>query len=686
MVFGAFFLRLYKLQLAPGDSYVAEKADSITYQTTVEASRGNILDRNGNVLVGNRASYNLIIINFALSNSDDPNANLLKLLELCDDLGIAYQSHFPVTPDRPYSYDMDSLSQTWRNYFRAFLTNRDYDLDISASTLIKNLRQAYKLPDEWTADQVYKVISVRYELELRSVDGVGLENYTLASDVSAESLAAVMELGVPGVVVESTTVREYNTPYAAHILGSIGQMNSEQWEYYRQKDYAMNALVGQSGVEQAFEEYLHGKSGLKFTTVSSSGEVLEEYFTSVPQPGNNVELTIDIGLQATAEQALESLILDLRENGVGRNQEGQDAEGGAVVVQQCKTGEILASASYPTYNLSTFSEDYTQLASDEYKPLYNRAVAAYPPGSIYKMVTAIASIDYGGIGEYYEIEDKGVYSYYKGEGFEPVCYVWTSTGTTHGKINMQQALQESCNYYFYECGRLTYNSYYAETGENPFDNVAKALGLGEPTGIELPESTGVRANAESKAEQYEGDQAGWYSADVLQAVIGQSLNRFTPMQMVSYTSALANKGVRYNATFLSRVVSWDYQTLIKEHTPTVASTLEMSDEAIDCYTTGMELVATKGTAAQYLADYPIKVACKTGTAQWQGVTVGSNSGSDHASFVLYAPADDPEIAIAVYVEKGAQGGNLANVCIPILDAYFSTSSKYETTAQENIAH
>lgn len=687
VLFSVFFLRLYKLQLAPGDSYIAEKSDSITYQTTVEAARGNLLDRNGNVLVGNRASYNLIIINFVLFSSDEPNENLLKLLELCDELGIEYRTHFPVTPERPYSYDMDSLSQTWQNYFRTFLRYRDYDLDISASTLIKNLREAYKLPDEWTPEQVYKFISVRYELELRSVDGVGLENYTLASDVSAEALAAVMELGVPGVVVESTTVREYYTPYAAHLLGSIGQMDAQEWETYREKGYAMNSLIGKDGIEKAFEDYLHGQSGLKFTTVSSSGEVLEEYFKSVPEPGNNVELTIDIGLQGTAEQALESLILNLRENGVGRNQEGKDAEGGAVVVQQCKTGDILACASYPTYNLATFSKDFKALAEDEYKPLYNRALLApYPPGSIYKMVTAIASIDFGGIGEYYPITDKGVYSYYADSGFEPVCYVWTSTGSTHGTIDMQQALQESCNYYFYECGRLTYNAYYAETGENPFDIVAKALGLGEPTGIELYEETGTRANAETKAELYEGDEAEWYGADVLQAVIGQSLNRFTPMQMVCYASTLANKGTRYEATFLSRVVSWDYQTLIEEHTPTVASTFEMSDEAIDCYTTGMQLVATKGTAAQYLADYPIPVACKTGTAQWQGVTIGSNTGSDHASFVLYAPADDPEIAIAVYVEKGAQGGNLANVCIPILDAYFSTSSKYETVAEENVAH
>ena len=205
---------------------------------------------------------------------------------------------------------------------------------------------------------------------------------------------------------------------------------------------------------------------------------------------------------------------------------------------------------------------------------------------------------------------------------------------------------------------------------------------GEPTGVELPEVVGTRANRETKAELYAGDQAIWYGADVIQAAIGQSDNKFTPMQMVCYTSALANNGTRYNATFLSRVISWDYQELIMQHEPTVASELDISDEAIDCYKTGMKLVASQGTAAQYLATYPVSVACKTGTAQWGNM----HSGSDHASFVLYAPADDPEIAIAVYVEKGAQGGNLANVCIPIMNAYFSASSSHELALRENTAN
>ena len=683
---GVFALRLYKTQAAvTEESFVTADADSMTYQSTVEAARGNILDRNGNVLVSNRASYNLVIVNFVFFNAPDPNGNLLKVLDLCDELGIAYESHFPVTPDRPYEYT-DENDAAWQGYFRKFLAERGYDLDISAPTLMKRLRSEYKIPDDWKQEDVYRIISVRYELELRSIEGIGIENYTLAEDVDAESLAAVMELAVPGVVVENGTVREYRTTYAAHILGYIGAMNPKEYTEYKQQGYAMNALVGKSGVEKAFEQYLHGSSGLKKTTVSSTGEILNRYYVTEPVPGNNVELTIDISLQAVAEQSLEKVILDLRENGVGRNKEGKDARGGAVVVQAVKTGEILAMASYPTYDLSTLSENAVALNEDETAPMFNRALATYPPGSVYKMVTSIAAVDYGGFDPGYIIEDKGLYTYY--DSFQPKCHIWSlANPRTHGKINLMQAIAYSCNYYFYEIGRRTYDACIAKNGENPFDIVAKALGLGEATGIELPEDTGTRANAEEKNKQYAGDDSGWYGADVLQAVIGQSLNKFSPLQLACYTSALANKGTRYEATLLSRVVSWDYQDLIEEHKPTVASTLDISEKAMAAVDQGMRLTATLGTAEQYLKDYPITIACKTGTAQWQGTTsTGSFSGSDNASFVLYAPADDPEIAISVYIERGSQGGNLANVCIPILDAYFSSSTKYETIATENIAY
>ena len=662
-----FALRLYKLQTA---ELVTADADSMTYRTTMEASRGNILDRNGNVLVSNRASYNLVIINFVLTNTGATNENLLKLLDLCDQRGIEYESHFPVTMERPYAYQMDGISSTWQDYFRAFLRNREYDLDTTASTLMKKLREDYNIPGDWTQEQAYKVISVRYELELRSVEGVGLENYTLATDVSAEDLAAVMELSIPGVIVESSTVRVYNTKYAAHLLGSIGSIEAGDWPEYRDKGYAMNAKVGKEGIELAFEEYLHGTSGMKYTTVSSTGEKLDEYYTSVPQPGNNVETTLDISLQAVAENALERLILDLRENGVGAHSEGKDAEGGAVVVQAVKTGEILACASYPTYDLSTYNRDFKELSEDPYKPLYDRALLAeYAPGSIYKMVTAIAAIDMGHIGEYYEITDEGVYMYYAKENFTPKCYVWTSSNATHGTINMQEALAESCNYYFYEAGY--------RTGITAIDNTTKALGLGEPTGIELPEAIGRRANPETKKELYDEGHDGWYDADTVAASIGQSENRFTPLQLCSYTAALANRGVRYKATLLKRVLSSDYQELVLENQPVVASTLDISDEAYAAYSEGMREAVTSGTAYSAFVGYDVAVCAKTGTAQH------GSGGSDNASFVLYAPADDPEIAIAIYVEKGAQGGTLGTIARDILTAYFSEAGSTDTVPAEN---
>ena len=667
---GVFSLRLYKTQAAvTEESLVAADADSMTYQSTVEAARGNILDRNGNVLVSNRASYNLVIVNFVFFNAPDPNGNLLKVLDLCDELGIQYESHFPVTPDRPYEYTDDNNS-AWQENFRKFLADRGYDLDISAPTLMKRLRSEYKIPDDWKQADVYRIIAVRYELELRSIEGVGLENYTLAEDVDAESLAAVMELAVPGVVVENGTVREYNTKYAAHILGYIGPIWSAEADEYREKGYSMNALVGKSGVEQAFEQYLHGSSGLKKTTVSSTGEILNRYYVTEPVPGNNVELSIDISLQAVAEQSLEKVILDLRENGVGRNKEGKDARGGAVVVQLCKTGEILAMASYPTYDLSTYNTNYNELAADPYKPFNNRALGLpYPPGSTYKMVTTIAAIDSGTISRWTEIEDEGVYTRFEDAGYMPRCMLYTTTGATHGLINVMKALAVSCNYYFYEAGY--------RTGITAIDNTAKALGLGEPTGIELPEATGRRANPETKKELYDEGHDGWYDADTVAASIGQSENRFTPLQLCSYTAALANRGVRYKATLLKRVLSSDYQELVLENQPVVASTLNISDEAYAAYSEGMREAVTSGTAYSAFVGYDVAVCAKTGTAQH------GSGGSDNASFVLYAPADDPEIAIAIYVEKGAQGGTLGTIARDILTAYFSEAGSTDTVPAEN---
>ena len=676
VLLGAYTARLYKLQepVAAGE---VQAVESDTIYTTVQAARGNILDRNGNVLVTNRASYNLQIINYVLFNSSDPNGRLLQLAELCNQLGVTYVDHFPVSYERPYTYTLEEQDSSWQNRLRLFLSAYGWDPDMSPQNLIREMKDAFGIPNTWTEEQARMVLGLRYELALRNIDGTGLESYILLSDVSTETLAAVMELAVPGLTVQTTTVREYNTKYAAHILGRVADMDPDEYQNtYKDLDYPMNAKVGKDGVEKAFEEYLHGTDGQQVTTVSRDGEVLDEYWASEPEAGDNVVLTIDIALQAAAEEALEDVILDLRENGLSSNDgqgRGMDAEGGALVAIEVKTGDVLVSASYPTFDLSTYVEDFPTLSQDIYRPYYNRALMApYAPGSTFKMVTAIAAIDSAGIGRYYEIRDEGKYTYF--DTYQPECLIYTNTGTTHGVINMMEALEVSCNYYFYEVGR--------RTGITAIDEVAKNLGLGEPTGIELYEEIGYRANPETKAKVYanDPDQSGWYDADTVAASIGQSENRFTPIQLACYTAALANGGPRYKATFLERIVSSDYQELIEQNEPELANDYRFSEEAMQCVEEGMRLAASgdRGTATVYLKDYDIAVCAKTGTAEH------GSTGSANGSFVCYAPADDPEIAIAVYVEKGGQGGNLAKAAIAVMDEYFKTAETDQLPGENTV--
>ena len=488
-----------------------------------------------------------------------------------------------------------------------------------------------------------------------------MENYMLAEDVDAESLAAVMELAVPGVVVENGTVREYNTTYAAHILGYIGPIWSEEAAEYREKGYSMNALVGKSGVEQAFEEYLHGSSGIKRTTVSSTGEILNRYYVTEPVPGNNVELTIDISLQAVAEQALEKVILDLRENGVGRNKEGKDAQGGAVVVQMCKTGEILAMASYPTYDLATRAENAVALNEDETAPMFNRALAAYPPGSVYKMVTAIAGLEEGIITPSTIIEDKGIYTYYVDP--QPMCWIWRQAHTTHGRINVSQAIVDSCNYFYYEVGRLT--------GIKKLDEYATAFGLGQSTGIEIGDVSGVLASPEW-AEAHDRE---WTDGQTITAAIGQSYNLFTPLQLANYVATLVSGGEHYEAHLLKNVKSYDNSRVVGVYGKGPLNDLNISDSTMAAVTKGMHDL-TYDSLRSAFSRCVVEAGAKTGSAQ-----VGTDIAN--GTFVAYAPYDDPEIAVAIVIEHATWGSNLATTGVDILNAYFTADETGSAVTGEN---
>lgn len=688
-------MRLFNLQIISTDG----NTDNTTYYTTVttvRAARGDILDRNGKVLVGNRASYDLVFNHFVIKSADNRNEYLYTLLKKCEELGVEHQDHLPVTTTRPFEYTLSDYSTAWQGYYQNYMSDRSWDPDVTAPLLIEKMRELYKIPAGWTEEEARAVIGLRYEFDLRGV--TKLPSYVFISDVDSENLAAILELNTPGLMVESSTVREYHTTYGAHILGYMGAMTDAEWQENQKLGYSMDADVGKSGFEQAFETYLHGIDGQRLDKVTKEGTIVSQQYLEGKEPvaGNNVETTIDIDLQKVAEDALAKRMKELTDPNINTGGEGEgiDAQGAAVVVMKVKTGEILACASYPTFNLATMKEDWDAINSDDLKPLFNRAFGAtYAPGSTYKMCTLVAAMEnvYGPTnpkagqpiyapGE--TIYDTGVFSHDDFPDFHPTCLFYSSSYGSHGDLTAQDALKVSCNLFFYELGyRMTIGM---------MDETAKGFGLGEPTGIELTEKVGWRANEASKKASYKNSaDAAWNGGDRVLCAIGQSENRFTPLQLAVYTCTLANQGTRYRATFLNRVTSSDYRTLVYSNSPEVVSKMNISDTTYNTYVDGMRRVVTMigGTATTCFGgpkdedntQWPSKitVCAKTGTAQH------SSGGSDHGVFVCFAPMEDPQVAIAIFGEKTAHGSSMAPVAEPILKAYFEMVDASEVYTYEN---
>lgn len=692
LVFALYAGKLFNMQIieTKGDT---NNMTTYTSLTRVKAARGDILDRNGNILVGNRASYDLVFNHYVIESANGVNDYLFRLVKKCQELGVEYYDHFPVTKTRPFDYTHEEYSAAWRGYFQSYMKDRDIDSDISATLLVQKLRTRYKLPEEWTDEEARAVLGLRYEFDLRGV--ANLSNYVFIEDISDEHLSTLLELNTPGLMVESSTVREYHTTYAAHILGYVHAMNESQWKQYKDKGYAMDAFVGQTGFEKAFEEELHAIDGTRVDVVDREGTIIQQYWAKirdedgkvigekVPQAGNNVETTLDLNLQIIAEDELAKAMKRLTNpelNPTVGMREGLDAEGAAVVVMEVKTGDILAMASYPTFNLETFNQDYDELSKDKLKPMFNRALqGAYPPGSTFKMVTLIAAMNNGIINAETEIEDKGIFTEHN---FNRTCLLWSSARATHQFITATDAIRYSCNYFFYDLGnRLTWEQLNA---------AAEGMGLGEATGVELPENIGWRANPESKKKQYGENSldSGWFPGDQINSAIGQSENRYSPLQLCVYACTLANKGTRMKATFKNRVVSSDYRVLVEENMPQVLSTYDICNDAYISYMEGMQRViyAQGGTARKIFNGYEdadqtfpsdIRVCAKTGTAQT------FETWSDHGAFICFAPADDPQIAVALYGERIAHPTAIAEVAEYIMKAYFTAERASTVAVYEN---
>ena len=646
-----FFITMYLTQIVHGSQYRAQSISSNATTETVEASRGILTDRNGKVLVSNRLTYTLTFSREGFSDDMALNDAIWRLITLCRSNDTAWTDTLPLSLSAPWRY----LSQPSEEQFAAFCKKAKLCSDLSASDapsaaeLFQSLRELFSIDSRYTDAQARLIAGVRYELYSRT-------SYVFADDASVELLSQVADGHFAGVTTGTSSKRVYNTPYAAHILGRISRIYAEDWDQYSDLGYAMDALVGESGVERAFENYLHATNGTRLITTDTSGRVTGELFTKQPQPGNTVALTIDIDLQAAAEEALAHTI-------TGMIDKDSNERGGAVSVTKVGTGEILALASYPSFDLSQFNEIYSDLLEDERLPMFNRAVnGTYAPGSTFKLCTAVAALESGVITPSSIVVDKGKYTFY--DWPQPNCWIYSTTGTTHGKQNVSPAITNSCNYFFYEVGRLT--------GIETIDDYALQFGLGRSTGVEIGDSSGALASPEY-AQSHDLD---WTEGQTITAAIGQSYHLFTPLQLSNYIATLVGGGEHYTAHLLKNVKSYDNRQLLYVYDAAPENTVEISDVTLNAITEGMHDLTT-GSLAGAFNQCVVSAGAKTGSAQ-----VGTEIAN--GVFVAYAPYENPEIAVAIVIEKGGSGAALASTAVEIINAYF-TNDAWETAALgENI--
>lgn len=648
-----FFAVLYDAQVVHGSENRARSITSNTASETVTASRGIITDRNGKVLVSNRLAYTLVVDKSSFGKDEAAlNDAIWQLIQLCQEQGVTWNDTLPMTTGSSPQLTSKSLTESFREY----LDDNKLPTDGGSAEVLAAMRKLYKVDDSYTDAQARLIVGVRYELDGRS-------SYTFAEDVSTELLGRITDGKYRGVTIKTAAARVYNTKLAAHILGTVGAIWQEEWRSdestgyvgYADKGYNMNDLVGKDGVEKAFEEYLHGKDGKRLITTDENGKITGELYTREPQPGGTVALTIDIDLQQVVEDTLASTIQ-------GMIDKDSNERGGAAAVIQVGTGEVLAMASYPTYDLETFNQDYDELVKDERLPMFNRATqGVYAPGSTFKLCTSVAALEEGIITPSTIIEDKGIYTYYVDP--QPMCWIWRQAHTTHGRINVSQAIVDSCNYFYYEVGRLT--------GIKKLDEYATAFGLGQSTGIEIGDVSGVLASPEW-AEAHDRE---WTDGQTITAAIGQSYNLFTPLQLANYVATLVSGGEHYEAHLLKNVKSYDNSRVIDVYGKGPLNDLNISDSTMAAVTKGMHDL-TYDSLRSAFSRCVVEAGAKTGTAQ-----VGTDIAN--GTFVAYAPYDNPEIAIAIVVEKGGSGSLLANAAVDIINAWFTRDGTGATAAGED---
>ena len=694
---------LCDIQINQHDDYLAQSIHSIAQEEPIEASRGVITDRKGRVMVTNRSVYNLLLDTDLLGKDDDLNEAILRLLELCQGQNKTWTDTLPISRNAPYSYALEGLTDDQKLYFLSYVRSLedaeavliDYILQhpeladpaedeaadtdkaagedtqtpeqqgadlldrlpasavtadlftqagLSAQRLLFLMRTDYDIPSDFTADQARQVLGVRYDLRYR-----GTGTLTLAEDVNTAFISLVSDGRYAGARITSSSVREYTTPYAAHILGVMGALDPEDLENPFYDDYPMNATVGKSGVEAAFEKYLRGQDGVRIISTNEEGKITGQYYDQEPEPGNTVELTIDLELQQVVEDTLASTVNAMNER------DGETDRGAAAVVQLVDSGELLAIASYPTYSLATYRQDVGELSQDTSLPLINRATGTgYAPGSTIKPLTAVAALEEGIITPTEKIRSPAYWSYPN----DPSGIGTRCVGGDHGRINVTEAITESCNYFFAQMGY--------ELGMDTFREYLQKFGLGERTGIEIGDSTGkLPENPPGE------DQAPW-------AAFGQGNQAYTPVQLANYVATLASGGIRRTPHLLKAVKTYDSAEVIAVGDTDPVADLGISDSTLEAVKEGMYgYTQPGGPVYSAFRNCVVSAGAKTGTSQLGG------DQTDNGVFICFAPYEDPEIAVAIVIEHATWGSNLASAAVEILNAYFTAGQETAAVTGEN---
>ena len=671
-----FIATLFNLQIVNGENYREQSEKRMLRTKNITAPRGEIYDRNGVILATNKLSYDVELYKVRVSTKEQ-NDGILRLVEILNENSDKVYSTFPVNDDlNGFNFENTEEEQKWKKEMKL-------DSTLTFDQVIDKYIEKYELQDysDNRLNQI-KMIEIKYEANL---NGYSLFNSaTIAKDISQKSVEKIGEekYKIYGISIVSVPKRYYpNGNLLSHTIGYVSKISSTEYEKEKEEGYSVNSVVGKAGIEQSFEKYLKGKDGVIKEETDTLGNVSSQTETTEAKSGDNVTLTIDYRLQKVAEESLLNTINGLQ-NGTLVGKKFSDANAGAVVVLDVDSGEVLASASYPTYDINSLIggislKDWNALQNNSLHPMLNRVVSGtYSPGSTFKMLVGMAGLMNGKITVDEKYYDPGIYPY----GYHPKCWLYTDRHMTHGWINIEGAIKGSCNCYFYEVGR--------RIGISEIVKYAKLFGLGQKTGIELSgEVAGTIAGADDKSE--DGLKSPWYLGDTLSAAIGQSGSSYTPIQLANYIATIANGGKLNKVSLIKSVdneVAGTSESLadINKYTSEYTGVnfeekdLNINSEYIDAIKKGMLSVTseTGGTSYIVFKNSDIQVAGKTGTAQ---VPNGNNNGI----FVGFAPYDNPKIAVVAVIEHGGEGTYTANVVKPIMEEYFNIDkeSKQNEKAQ-----